>query len=203
MRNHRRAGRGLGEHGHSREKRRGGFLRQSPRRKIECVDLHRDAVARHVDVLAVKARRASELHALAVDQEFLSAERSAQFGVGLEREDRAVDVELRVRASVAAVRHREVEQLVPLRLDRLCHLLEKNPALGEAQRAQRRPAFAASVLERRGEIEALARDLRKRLLGSGIHERLRCARSLDPLVAEVTSRSFHAGAPFEWARIAQ
>src|SRR6266568_1801614 len=155
-----------------------------------------EPVPRHADVLAVKARRASELHALAGDEQICSAERAADLGVGLQREDRAVDVELRVRARVAAVRDREVEQLVPLRLDRLCHLLEKNPALGEAQRAQRRPAFAAGVVERRGEVEAVTRSLGKRLLGGGVDECLAGARSFDPLVAEVTRQDFHAAAPF-------
>ncbi len=148
-------------------------------------------MARHADVLAVKARRASELHALAIDEESRSAERSAQLRVGLEREDRTVDVELRVRARVAAVRDREIEQLVPVRLDRLRHLLEQSAPLGEAQRAQRGSAFAAGVVERRSEIEAVTRSSGKRLLCGGIDERLRRARSFDPALAEVTAQRLH------------
>ena len=191
MRDHRRAGGGLREHGHSRKERRRRLLRQSPGREIERVDLHRDAVARHVDVLAVKARRASELHAFPVDEKFRSAERSADLGVGLEREDRAVDVEFRIRARVAAVRDREIEQFVPVRVDRLCHLLEENPALREAQRAQCGSAFAASVVERRSKIEAVTRSLGKRLLGGGIDERLSGAGAFDPAIAEITAQRFH------------
>src|SRR6266436_3063527 len=106
------------------------------------------AEARHADVLAVKARRAAELHAFPVGEDFRGPERSADLGVGLEREDRAVDVELRVRARVAAVRDREVEQLVPVGLDCFRHLLEERAALCEGKRAQRRSALAASVGQR-------------------------------------------------------
>ena len=106
-------------------------------------------------------------------------------------EDRAVNVELRVRAGVAAVRHREIEQLVPVRLDRLRHLFEKIPALREAQGTQSRSPLAARMLQRGSNIEAVAADLSERLLGRGIDERLRGARSFDPAVAEITAQRLH------------
>ena len=65
----RRAGRGLAQHRHAGEQRHRRFFGESPGGKVERVDVHRHAVARHRDVLAVKARRAAELDAFAVDEE--------------------------------------------------------------------------------------------------------------------------------------
>ncbi len=146
VRNHRGAGRGLREHGHSREQRGGGLLGQTPGGEVERVDMHGDAVPGHAYVLPVEPRRAPQLYAFAVHQKCHRAELLAQLGVGLEREDRAVHVELRIRARVAAVCDREVEQLVAMRLDRLRHVLEQRAAFGEGQGAQGRAAQFAGVV---------------------------------------------------------
>ena len=69
MRDQRRAGGGLAEHRHAGEQRDGRLLGEAPGGEVERVDVHRDAVARHRDVLAVEARRAAELDAFAVDEE--------------------------------------------------------------------------------------------------------------------------------------
>jgi hypothetical protein len=75
-----------------------------------------------------------------------------------------------------------------VRLDRFRRLFQERAAFGEGQRTQRRPAFSAGVVQRRGEVEAVTRNLGKRLFGSGIEERLRRARSFDPALAEVAAQ---------------
>ncbi len=59
-----------------------------------------------------KRGRAPEGNALAVHEDLRLAQGLAELGVGREREDGAVHVELGVPAGVAAARDREVEQLV-------------------------------------------------------------------------------------------
>ena len=128
----------LAEHRHAGEQRGGRLLGEAPGRKVERVDVHRDARARHAHVLAVEARRAAELQAFAVDEESRRAQLLADLRVGEQRSDGAFHVELSIRAGVAAVGDREVEQFVAMRLHRLRHAFQQRAALGERKRAQRR-----------------------------------------------------------------
>ena len=139
---------GLRDDGHAGEQRAGGLLGQAPGREVEGVDVHGDAVARHGHVLAEEARAAAERHALAVGEQLRVAERLAELGVGGERDRRAVDVELGVAAGVAAVRDRQLDQLVAVRLERVAHRLQ------QLRRARRTSARAGRGRRRRARTRA-------------------------------------------------
>src|SRR6185503_9867533 len=113
------------------------------------------------------------------------------FGIGKQRGDRAVDVELGVRTGIAAVGHVEREQLVARLLQRVRHALQQRAAFGEAQRAQRRSAGMARMLEGRGEVDTIAARGGERCFRGGIDQRLRRAASLDPAAAGVTRQNLH------------
>jgi hypothetical protein len=85
--------------------------------KVEGVDVHGHAAARHRDVLAVEARRTAELDPLAVHHEAGVAQRLSDLGIRRKRERRAVHVELGVAACVSAVAHGQVQDLVAVGLD--------------------------------------------------------------------------------------
>src|SRR5262245_15648245 len=114
VREHGRAGGRLAEDGHAREQRYRRFLSESPGGEVEGVDVHRNPMARHRDVLAVEARRATELDAVSVNEETRVSQCVRYLGKGKQGRDRAVDVELRIRARVAAVRDAELVQILVL-----------------------------------------------------------------------------------------
>jgi hypothetical protein len=158
---------GLGDHGHAREQRLRGLLREAPRGEVERVDVHRHARgAARARAAPRGATAAAEVHRVAVDEVAASPSDCAELGVGLEGPNGAVDVELRVAAGVAAVAHREVEQLVALRVDRrregLQHLAHAPPKV-IARRAG--PPLVAGEGERRVEVDTLGAGLGEGLLG--------------------------------------
>ena len=106
-------------------------------------------------------------------------DRLADVRVGGEGEDRAVHVELRVAAGVAAVGHREVEQLVAVRLQRVGGGAERGAPLGEGQRAQRGAAHRARVVQHRRHVHP-ARPARAS--GSSVAGFTRVARSPVPAI---------------------
>jgi hypothetical protein len=126
-------------------------------------------------MLAVEARRAPELNPFSVHQEAGRAERRADVRVGQERRDRAVDVELCVRAGVSAIGDPELEQLGAMLLQKIRHPLEERAALREGQRPQGRAARAPRVVQSRGYVEPAAARERQGLFGGWIEKRLRGA----------------------------
>jgi len=135
------AGRRLAHHRHSREHRAGGLLAGAPGGEVEGVDVDGDAVPGNPEMDASVPRRPAQLHGLAVAQGAERSELRAELRVMRERRDRAVDVELRVSARVAAVLHREADQLVARRMHRLAPGLQKLAALGERELPQCGPAL--------------------------------------------------------------
>ena len=99
------------------------------------------------------------------DQEAGGPQRAGQLRVGGEGVDGAVHVELGVGARVAAVGHRQVEQLLPVRLKHLGQRLQQPPALGEGHGPQGGAALLAGVVEGGLEVEAGRVHPGQRLLG--------------------------------------
>ena len=187
VRDERRARGGLGDDGHPREQRDGRLLREPPRREVEGVHVHGDAVTRHLHVLPEQARRAPELGPLAVDEHARVPDLGRDVGVRRERPRRAVDVELRVAARVAAVGDREADQLVAVGVQRAREPADHLASRREAHRPESRAAALPRVRERRAEIDPFGRARRDRLLRRRIHQRRRLpARPLHPLAAEMT-----------------
>ena len=148
--------------------------------------MHGHARARHQQVLAVETRAAAELDAFAVGQDLHLAQALAEVGVGGEGEDRAVHVELRVRPRVAAVGHREVEQLVAMGLESVRDRAQHRAALGEGQGAQGGTAHGAGVIQRARPVEPFAAHVGQRFLRGRIDESVRRPGAGDPTAAEVT-----------------
>ena len=160
---------GFGDDGHAGEERDGRLLGEAPRREVEGVHVHGDPFARHEDVLPEEARRAAELDGVAVGEDARVAELRAEIGVGGERAGRAVDVELRVGARVAAVRERQAEELVAVRVNGARHRADDLAALGERHRAERGAPLFTRERERAREVDAARRAGGQRLLGRGVH----------------------------------
>ena len=132
--------------------------------------MHRDAVAWHPDVNARVPRRPAQLDGLAVAERVQRAELGAEVAVMGEGRDGTVDVELRVRARVAAVRDGEADQLVPRGMERFRPGTAQLTALREGQLAERGPAAGARMVERLAEIDARGSGARERLFRSRVHQ---------------------------------
>jgi hypothetical protein len=191
---HERGRRGrLRDDGHAREERGGRFFREAPAREVERIDVNGDAFAREPHVLAKEPCAASELDPVAVGEDETVAELRREIGVRRERPDRAVDVELRVAARVAAVRDGEADELVTLRVDRPRHRAEHLAALHEIHRAEARAAFRARELERGREVEPVGRRGGDDFLGGRIHELGLLAAALLPRTRNEARELVHAG----------
>src|SRR5262249_32255616 len=92
----------------------------------------------------------------------------AEVGVVGERARGAVDVELGVRARVAAVRDREPDELVAVGMDRARQRPQQLAPLGEGHPAERRAAALARVRQRAADVAA--GELGDRLLGRRVDE---------------------------------
>ena len=134
-----RAGRGLADHRHTREERDRGLLREAPGGEVERVDVDGDAVAWHRDVLPVEAGRAAEGDPVAVHEARPSPRAWPELRVGGEGEGRPVHVEFRVAPRVASGATDKSRKLVAMGLQGAAHRQEERAALGEGQRAKRRP----------------------------------------------------------------
>jgi hypothetical protein len=185
VRDQRGRGGGLAQHRHPGQERDRRLLGQAPGGEVEGVDVDGHPCPRHQDVLAVEARAARELDALAVREHLHLAQALAQIRVGGQGEDRAVHVELRVPSRVAAVGHREVEQLVAMGLEHVRDRAQHRAALGEGQGAQGGTADGAGMIQRAREVEPFAAHVGQRLLGGRIDEGVRRSGARDPAAPEV------------------
>ena len=190
-------GRGFGNHRHSRQQRAGRLFRRAPRREVEGIDVHGDAVARHPEVHAGIASGAAQLDRFAVAQRVQRSELGAQLRVMGQCGDGAVDVELGVAARVAPVGDGEADQLVARGVERLAPGAQQFSSLGKRQFAQGGRAGRARVLERRAHLDAAGRGLRQRLFGRGIHQRREGRVAGRPAILHVAAQRLHVSVP--WA----
>jgi hypothetical protein len=191
---HQRGGRrGLGDDGHPREQRHGQLLGHAPRREVEGVDVHRDAFARHQDVLTEQPRRAAHRHALAIDHQARGAQLRAELRVEHQRGRGPVDVELRVRARVAGVGDAQRDELFARVTDDLRELGEHFTARRERHRAQGGAAALARKRHRGAEVEAFRRGRRDLLFGRRVDQRRGFSVAGLPASTEVTLQVLRHG----------
>ena len=145
--------------GHAGEKRGGRLFRQTPSRKVECINVHGNSSARQADVLRGKSRRAANLLRISIDDYLCVAKLRADVGIGSKGEARSVNVELRVPPRVAAVSARDLDELLAALVQHPREALEHLRALLEAHRAQRGTALLLGVRQDRSEIDAATGDL--------------------------------------------
>src|SRR3569623_722509 len=150
VRDERGRGRRLRDHRHARDQRARQLLARAPRREVERVDVDRDAAPRRPHVLAAHSRRPADLDRLAVAEQLRAAELRAELGVVRQRDRRAIDVELRIAARVAAVRDRERDQLLARVRDRLREGTDQLATLRERQRRELARAGRPRVREGAG-----------------------------------------------------
>jgi hypothetical protein len=194
-RDERRRSGGFLDHRDTGEPRARGLLHHPPRGEVVGIDVHGDTAARHADVLAPETSRAAELQAVAVGEERALAEALAERRVGGEGPRGPVDVELAVAAGVAAVRRREVEQLVPVRVDRRRDRLEHLRALRKGHGAQRGTADLAPVAGDGGHVDPLRRGPRDDLVRGRVRELRALPRAALPGAAHVAVEDLHRRVP--------
>jgi hypothetical protein len=162
------------------------FFRHAPGRKVEGIDVNRDALAWNQDVLAVEPGGASDRGSLAIQQSSLLAQFRPQFRVEHQGRRGAVDVELGVRSGVAGVHLPQADQLLARIVDALGHAFEDFSPLAERERPQRGSALLAREGHRRLEVELLGRRLGDHFLGCRIEQRSGLAGPRLPSVGQVT-----------------
>ena len=181
----RRRGRGLHDGRHARQNRRRKLFEHPPDRKIERIDVHRRAFARHIHVLADEGaglRQAFDpavaIHALV--RQFactLAGEREY-------RADAAVDVDPRVVPGRSGAIRQRVQLLLGLQ-QTLGQRFQQAGALVKRHLAQRRTAAVAGMSQRRGEVDPGGGRLGDDIAGRRIAQRRTAVAATVPFSAHV------------------
>jgi hypothetical protein len=152
-----RGRRRLGDDRHARQQRRRQFLQQSPARKVEGVDVNRNALQRRQDMLADKTAGLGKIFHIALDREFCIGQiAAAARGVGRQCADAAVDIDHIVAPVGASVAGQSVERFLAFgQIGGQC--AQHVGALVKCQLTQRGSTDLARVSGHRREIQPRAR----------------------------------------------
>ena len=135
--------------GHPRQQRRRQFFQHPPDREVERVDMHRDTLQRHADMLAQKAAVARKLLDLAIDIDLPVRHLAAALaGHHHHRADTALDIDRPVAPGRPGQRVQRVQLFLALR-DVAAQRLDHARAVVKTHRAQGRSTRVARPVQHR------------------------------------------------------
>ena len=180
------------------------LLEHAPDREVERIDLHRDAGPRGPEVLAEEHAGLAELLGRAVEDHGVVGQLAgALAGIAEHRADAAVDVDLGVAERRAGARRQGVE-LVLVLAEVLGDGLEDAGALVERQRADRRPADVAGVVDHRRQVEPGRRDPGDLLAGGRVEKGLAVVGGAEPRASGIAfEQCTHGSGAFRLSCVAR
>ena len=162
----------LADAGHARQEAGRQLFQQAPDRKVEGVDVHRHAAARHQDVAAGKLVGLAQRHGRAFVHQVARGQLVAAGGsVGQQGAAAAFDVDPAIGAGGAGVGRHGVQRFLVL-VQVLGQRLEPISALLKIQLHQVGQAHAAGVVQRFGKVDRLGMGVGHRLAVDRAAQRL-------------------------------
>ena len=182
----------LRKHGNAGQQADCGFLPQSPRGKVEGVDVDGDSIERHANVQALEVLVARQTHGGSDAQQMCVAQLAADFREVLQRADGAIDVDHGIGFGVAGIPACDLEPLVATSGQGVGNLAQQLRPLRVTQFAQLGTSHIAGVPQCGTQIQAFRTGPRDDVPRCGIHQRRALSRARLPFAAEVAFE--HLGA---------